>query len=40
MFESLLGKFLIIGFVTAIVMAPKYWDVLNRALSSVRRVWS
>jgi hypothetical protein len=40
MFESLLGKFLIIGIVTAVVMAPKYWDAVDRRLRSIRRVWS
>ena len=40
MFESLLGKLLIIGIVTTIVMAPKYWDAMNRWMRSIRRVWS
>ncbi len=38
MFESLLGKFLVIGVVTAIVMAPKYWDAMDRQIRSIRRV--
>jgi hypothetical protein len=39
MFESLLGKFLIIGVVTAIVTAPKYWDAISRRMRSIR-AWS
>jgi len=40
MFESLLAKFLTIGMVTAIVMAPKYWGELDRRIRSIRRAWS
>jgi len=40
MFESLLGKLLIIGIVTAIVTAPKYWGAIHRWMRSIRRVRS
>jgi hypothetical protein len=40
MFESLLGKLLIVGVVTAIAMAPKYRDAIDRQIRSIRRIWS
>ena len=37
MFEIDWVKLLIIGAVTAIVMAPEYWNVMDRWIISIRR---
>ena len=40
MLEIVWGKLLLTGAVTAIVMAPKYWDVVDRWIGQLRRSWS
>ena len=40
MFEIDWGKLLLIGAVTAIVMAPTYWDAVDHWIDQVRRSWS
>jgi hypothetical protein len=40
MFEIDWGKLLVIGVVTAIVMAPKYWEAMDRRMGRVCRFWS
>ena len=40
MLEIVRVKLLAIGVVTAIVMAPKHWDVVERWLNQLRRSWS
>jgi Sec-independent protein translocase protein TatA len=37
MFEIEWGKLLVIGAVTAIVMAPKYCDVIDGWMTAIRR---
>ena len=36
--EIVWGELLLIGAVTAIVMAPQYWNVVDRWMASIRRV--
>jgi hypothetical protein len=40
MLEMDWGKLLVIGLVTATVMAPRYWDAMDRWINQVRRSWS